>query len=152
MKAIKINKEIIRATLFGILAGFLSIILLGAQPTDYGIAVTPLLLSVGVAFCIVAELTDTVKKGKAHYGALFHTIAALVVLVFALSKGMLEGYTYNIYGYYDGKFVEEVFVPGWEWIILFSLLGVRIIAQLVIQLKNLFKGMFDDIDISWNKD
>ena len=140
--------QIIKTTLFAVMAGFLSIILLGAQPSEYGIAITPLLLAVGVVFCIVAELTDTVKKGKTQYGLLFHTIAALMVLAFALAKGMLVGYTYNIYGYYDGRFMEEVFVPGWEWIVLFSTWGLRVVIQIAIQVKHLFKGVFDDIQIN----
>lgn len=137
--------QIIKSLVFGLLAGAFAIILISAQPSSYGIAITPLLLAAGIALVMVAELVDTAPRNKTAYGLLFHVVAAVVLLVYTLTTGMLSGYEYTIFGYHSGASVETVAVSGAAWWFPFGVVIVRAIIEAFICLGKSISNAFDNL-------
>lgn len=140
-------KEIIVSLVAGLLTGFMAIVLLTAGSSSYGLAITPVILAAAAILVVVAELVKSSSEEKTFYGLIFHTVAVLVVFIFAWSHGMLGGYTYHLWDYHSGVNVSEVQVKGWEWIVLFSVYFIRLIIEGFIKFFDMIKISFDDLDI-----
>lgn len=125
---------IIKATIFGVLAGFLGFVLVSAQPSEYGIAITPALLAAGMVLVMTAELLETMPKEKSLYGLIFHSSTALTLFVLVWSHGMLGGYEYDFWGYHTDTTIETVRVAGWQWMLLFGVYLVRVCIEISIWL------------------